>query len=289
MYSRDGEFGQVRLVEPLHTPQALDTLFCFSVAGWHRCNDKYAIRRSEGSADPLLLFTAEGEGLLQIRENTWRLAPGTAAFIPAELPHRYGTPASGVWEFTWLHLCGGLALQFVRQLPAGLLPIRHAESCSEMVEQLLTAGRREEPAAELQASRLLAELLHKLALETTDTGQSGLCRQTIRYLESHYARRITLQELSSRLYLSPSHFLRCFKAETGYTPHEYLNRLRLLKARQQLRYSDETVEAVGRSVGFPHTSYFIRQYKAQYGITSGAERRESGPAEGKHPQSRSVE
>lgn len=33
MYSRDGDFGQVRLAEPLHTQQALDTLFCFSGAG----------------------------------------------------------------------------------------------------------------------------------------------------------------------------------------------------------------------------------------------------------------
>lgn len=284
MYSRDGEFGQVRLVEPLHTQQALDTLFCFSAAGWHRCNDRYTIRRPGGSADPLLLFTAEGEGFLQIQENAWRLTPGTAAFIPAGLSHEYGTPTGGIWEFTWLHLCGGLALQFVRQLQEGLLPVRHAGTYGEMVEQLLAIGRQGEPASELRCSQLLAELLHKLALEAAGTEQSDLCRQAVRYLESHYAHRITLRELSGRLYLSPSHFIRRFKMETGYTPHEYLNRLRLLKARQRLRYTDEPVEAVGRAVGFPHTSYFIRQYKAQYGVTPGAERRGISCVQDRSPQ-----
>lgn len=142
-----------------------------------------------------------------------------------------------------------------------------------MVEQLLTLYRQPARTAEIQASQLLAELLHKLVLEAAQTVQSDTCRQAIQYLEQHYTRRITLDELSSRLYLSPAHLIRRFKAETGYTPHEYLNRLRLLKARQRLWYSDEPVEAVARAVGFAHTSYFIRQYKAQYGVTPGTERR----------------
>lgn len=273
MYSRDGDFGQVRLAEPLHTQQALDTLFCFSGAGWHRCNDRYAIRRPQGNTDPLLLFTAKGEGQLRIDTGSWRLKPGSVAFIPADAPHEYGTPAGGIWEFTWIHLCGRLTLQFVQQLGTGILPVHHAAVYGEMVEQLLTLYRQPARTAEIQASQLLAELLHKLVLEAAQTVQSDTCRQAIQYLEQHYTRRITLDELSSRLYLSPAHLIRRFKAETGYTPHEYLNRLRLLKARQRLWYSDEPVEAVARAVGFAHTSYFIRQYKAQYGVTPGAERR----------------
>ncbi len=273
MYSRDGDFGQVRLAEPLHTQQALDTLFCFSGAGWHRCNDRYAIRRPQGNTDPLLLFTAKGEGQLRIDTGSWRLKPGSVAFIPADAPHEYGTPAGGIWEFTWIHLCGRLALQFVQQLGTGILPVHHAAVYGEMVEQLLTLYRQPARTAEIQASQQLAELLHKLVLEAAQTVQSDTCRQAIQYLEQHYTRRITLDELSSRLYLSPAHLIRRFKAETGYTPHEYLNRLRLLKARQRLWYSDEPVEAVARAVGFAHTSYFIRQYKAQYGVTPGAERR----------------
>jgi len=273
MYSRDGDFGQVRLAEPLHTQQALDTLFCFSGAGWHRCNDRYAIRRPQGNTDPLLLFTAKGEGQLRIDTGSWRLKPGSVAFIPADAPHEYGTPAGGIWEFTWIHLCGRLALQFVQQLGTGILPVHHAAVYGEMVEQLLTLYRQPARTAEIQASQLLAELLHKLVLEAAQTVQSDTCRQAIQYLEQHYTRRITLDELSSRLYLSPAHLIRRFKAETGYTPHEYLNRLRLLKARQRLWYSDEPVEAVARAVGFAHTSYFIRQYKAQYGVTPGTERR----------------
>lgn len=153
MYSRDGDFGQVRLAEPLHTQQALDTLFCFSGAGWHRCNDRYAIRRPQGNTDPLLLFTAKGEGQLRIDTGSWRLKPGSVAFIPADAPHEYGTPAGGIWEFTWIHLCGRLALQFVQQLGTGILPVHHAAVYGEMVEQLLTLYRQPVRTAEIQASR----------------------------------------------------------------------------------------------------------------------------------------
>ena len=108
MYSRDGDFGQVRLAEPLHTQQALDTLFCFSGAGWHRCNDRYAIRRPQGNTDPLLLFTAKGEGQLRIDTGSWRLKPGRRREESGNLP---GFTCADVWRCS---LCSSWEPEYCR-------------------------------------------------------------------------------------------------------------------------------------------------------------------------------
>lgn len=83
---------------------------------------------------------------------------------------------------------------------------------------------------------------------------------------------MSLRELAAALYLSPAYLIRRFRTETGYTPHEYLIRIRILQARRLLRFTDRPVSEVAAAVGFRDTSHFIRRYRAIEGITPGEER-----------------
>ena len=81
-----------------------------------------------------------------------------------------------------------------------------------------------------------------------------------------------VRELAARAYLSEAHFIRKFRRETGYTPHQYLNRVRVARAGWLLRFTDRTVAQVARDVGFRQSSRFIQLYKAITGRTPGQER-----------------
>lgn len=82
---------------------------------------------------------------------------------------------------------------------------------------------------------------------------------------------------------SEAHLMRVFKQVTGQTFVGYLNDYRLSAASYFLRRTDDSVSHIARSCGFDNPSYFNRRFKARYGVTPGAYRKDAetgGPAVG---------
>ena len=87
-----------------------------------------------------------------------------------------------------------------------------------------------------------------------------------RYLEEHYARRITLEELSALAGLSKYYLLRCFTRQKGITPYRYLETVRVEQAKALLGRGAPPAEAALRA-GFADQSHFNRFFKTLIGLT----------------------
>lgn len=71
---------------------------------------------------------------------------------------------------------------------------------------------------------------------------------------------------------------RCFFAETGTTPHEYLTVLRLSQAKKLLlQESFVSVEDVALKCGFNDSFYFSTLFKKHFGISPSAYRKQHKP------------
>lgn len=86
-------------------------------------------------------------------------------------------------------------------------------------------------------------------------------KPAITYMESHLADKITLEHLSEAAHLSPIHFSRVFKAVAGFSPLEFLGRMRLQKAAQLLVNTDKTILEIAMETGFNDGNYFSRCFK----------------------------
>ncbi len=131
------------------------------------------------------------------------------------------------------------------------------------------------PGRSRKSSACTAALLYRLLRDAAGAGEEGRGRISppiIRLMEARYAEPLPVRELAARAYLSEAHFIRKFRRETGYTPHQYLNRVRVARAGWLLRFTDRTVAQVARDVGFRQSSRFIQLYKAITGRTPGQER-----------------
>ncbi len=87
-------------------------------------------------------------------------------------------------------------------------------------------------------------------------------------LEVGFASDVTLTALADKFNISPEHFSRIFKKETGLGFNEYLSLLRLKKAETMLK-RDETVSIseIAFSCGFNDSNYFCEKFKKMYGTS----------------------
>lgn len=88
-----------------------------------------------------------------------------------------------------------------------------------------------------------------------------------KYVSLRLDRRITLDEVAGSLHLNPSYFSRLFKKETGITFIEYVTRMKMERAKDQLRQTDRTVGEICESLAYDNVSYFSKIFKAYAGVT----------------------
>ena len=89
------------------------------------------------------------------------------------------------------------------------------------------------------------------------------------FIESNYADKIDVDNISDEAYFSKFHFIRLFKSIYGKTPHQYLKSVRIEKA-QQLLKKGLSVTEVCISVGFDSLSSFSGLFKRMIGESPSA-------------------
>ncbi len=89
----------------------------------------------------------------------------------------------------------------------------------------------------------------------------------VRFIESHFRRPLSLEELSALVGISPYHFLRTFKQVVGLTPHQFLLRMRLREAALRLRTTSEPVLDIALDAGFGDLSNFNHTFREAFGTT----------------------
>lgn len=99
------------------------------------------------------------------------------------------------------------------------------------------------------------------------------------YISAHLEDDITLSNLCAASGYTRSHFLRRFRAETGKTPLEYVQDMRLSRAADLLRHSPSTdIGDIAFRFRFCSQSYFAERFHRKYGVSPSQYRKDtSGP------------
>ena len=100
-----------------------------------------------------------------------------------------------------------------------------------------------------------------------DTKHANIIHRCVQHISVHYAERLTLDEMADMVYMSPAYLSRVFKNETGVTFNQYINRVRITKAKELLRNRRLKLTDISLMVGYEDQSYFTRVFKKLEGIS----------------------
>lgn len=97
-------------------------------------------------------------------------------------------------------------------------------------------------------------------------GKAGTIQKIKKYLETHYAENITLQDVADEICLDKSYLGRLFKEECRMTVMGCLREVRLAKAKELLLRGMNSGE-VAEKTGFGDAAYFAKSFRQATGIS----------------------
>lgn len=95
----------------------------------------------------------------------------------------------------------------------------------------------------------------------------------LNYIHSEYQKRLTLDDLSSRLCFTKAYFCRWFKSKIGESPIDYLNTVRVRRAYELLCNTELSVTEICYQTGFADVNCFNRQFKKRMSVAPSHVRR----------------
>lgn len=243
----------------------------------------------------IILFLG-GEASYIIEGRTYPLKPRDILFVSAGEIHRPVTVPGKSYERIVIYVSPDF-LAKCGQGKCNLAQCFHAarEASSVMhappgkshdllfhMDKLETVAHQQGYGNELYTEVLFMEfmiLLNRAILDNELELSSVSCdrkiQQILAYINSHLTDDLSIDTLAETAYLSKFYMMRKFKADTGFSIHQYINSKRLLLAKSLLATTDIPITELCYQCGFTDYSAFSREFKKSFRTTPTAFRNSS--------------
>ena len=243
-----------------HTPsrQAHKIFFYPICLGHYYYEPNYHLIRNSYDSF-LLMYIIHGGCTIVTSGKEYKATSGQIALIDCYQEHEYYSSTG--WECLWIHFDGPLAREYYNTITAstGLVinlprPYSVEKDMQKIFDIFASNKTVKEALISNYITNILTELMVSVSENTLASSHSATVEAVTSYIHDHPADDLSLKRLASLANLSPYHFARLFKKETGKTPHEYVISSRINSAKFYLKTSNLSVEEIALSLGFPTAS-----------------------------------
>lgn len=102
--------------------------------------------------------------------------------------------------------------------------------------------------------------------ERSNNSQSRQIETAIKYIRENYGKDISLDEISSMVYLNPAYFSMLFKKVTGQNFVDYLQKVRIKEAQNLLSNTHMPISKIAEETGYKSAHYFSKVFLKAIGI-----------------------
>ncbi len=259
----------------IHTASyfARDTLYYLLHVGLYYCDAGYMVERN-AYIGFLIIIVIKGRGYVKLGDKSYELCEGEITFIDCTKPHIFGTDSK--WEILWMHFDGAQTRKIHEEVTSKIgniiLP-RDVLVTRRPIEKIFEAFHMDNTLSEVIISKYIYNVLTELLVSLPDHKGNGTndtlldLEKILVYIQENLMNNITVKSLATFSSISQYHFIRVFKSNTGYTPHEYIISSRINLAKRMLRSTHQSINYIANCCGFSSNSSFSVCFKRVTGMS----------------------
>jgi AraC family transcriptional regulator len=241
------------------------------LAVWQNSHDEIEYNATSGHV--FSLYLNGGSGTRRVDHGLKSGVPGTLCVFPEG--HSSEWQITETFQFVHLYVANDVLRgafahthdQDARRLDIDERTFAEPGALERPLRAMAQAALRGDTlAADVGFSDMVAGLGNKPVLL-----RGGLSARVVRkandWIDSHLSDDIRLGDLAQLAGLSEHHFHRMFSETYGMTPHNWVTKLRVARAKELL--VREPMTQVALACGFSSQSHFIRRFKEHMGLTPG--------------------
>lgn len=224
-------------------------------------------------------FVLSGEGYI----NGKKIAKNTAFISFEETPMHYYPSKNDPWSYIYCNLRGADVKKAFTEHGFQLgLTICHFENTNALWEILSLYqhfGESQNPnASQLIANAIFLLFEHQRLPLPAKNRQQQHVQQIQHYIDENYFKKITIEEIATKFYLNQNYIRTMFVKYLSISPKQYLQQVRMQRAKFLLTHTEESITLIARSVGYDDALLFSKMFTKYYNISPQAYRRFSKDA-----------
>lgn len=197
------------------------------------------------------LYITRGGGVMESHPGGSKpVSSGDLIVLHPNVWHRYRPLPETGWDEYWLEFAGDYATRLMKcakfRPEAPVIHVGYQEPILSLFTEALEVLRNEPPAYQHILGALSTQVIAKiLSAMKSDCHQgkpvNSVIREAKQLLASHPAQHKRLDQFAVQLNMSYSSFRRLFKAETGFSPRQFVLEVQLRHAADLLQHTDTAV------------------------------------------------
>lgn len=235
----------------------------------------------------LFFLVTDGAGVLEYGGNCYELHAGDCVFIDCRggyaqqaSNHRDASGSyDALWSLSWLHFDGASMKEiYDKYRERGGKAVFHCTAPKRyhaLVDAVFQIVSSDSHVRDMQVAEKLVTLLTYLMEDAwTQEGaklhsapKRQLMREIKEYVDANYGEKLSLESLATTFFINKEYLSHVFKEAYGCTVNGYIAQVRVSRAKNLLRFSEESIEQIGAQVGVTDANYFSRMFKKIEGVS----------------------
>ena len=234
------------------------------------------ISRQKGFPIFQWFYCVRGSGELMIGQERSILNQGQGALIYPRVPHAY-RGLTDDWTVHFFGFTGTNCAELLKTLymcESGVYHFSDRAVFPSYIDKLAQTHKHGTKNPDISFSKICYSFLLDLSFcirrinAAVPVQENAIIRKITDYLEENYAQSIVLDDLAGHVQLSKDYMCALFKRIMQQTIMHYLCAVRICRARIfLLQYPEKKVLDIGRMCGFDSSSYFVKVFKKEVGVT----------------------
>jgi AraC family transcriptional regulator of arabinose operon len=251
-------------------------IYITDIGYYPKANHHY-VERPHGINQHIIIYCVEGRGWVTINKQKMDISPSHFIVLPAHTPHKYGAMETDPWTIYWVHFKGEIAthvMNLITNNSQNYLPyLSFNENRIKLFEEICFHFEQGYSADTLRYVNMIFYHFLSSLLYEEKFNQAGkattkdVIALTIERMKEKINTNPGLNDFASFAHMSVTYFCNLFKIQTGFSPIEYFNHLKVQQACQALAFTLKPIKEIADELGFSDQYYFSRMFSRFMGMS----------------------